>query len=181
MSLDDIFNQRVNIHKRNNNNTRYVSTQNPALFVGNAIVFKIVDRRQKKSETREAKWCAFIGFLEQHKHYAKGGKRQELQVNFFFLIKTYNSCYFMDNNNNYSAKDIKVLKGLDPVRKRPGMYIGSTGISGLHHLIWEVLDNSIDEYSAGYANIIKININSDISQVTVEDNGRGIPVDVIPG
>lgn len=79
----------------------------------------------------------------------------------------------------YGAKDIQVLEGLKPVRKRPGMYIGSTGVAGLHHLIWEIVDNSIDEAMAGYADTIKIVINKDYS-ISVEDNGRGIPVDLHP-
>ncbi|MEK7178508.1 MAG: DNA topoisomerase IV subunit B, partial [Patescibacteria group bacterium] len=60
--------------------------------------------------------------------------------------------------NNYTAKDIYVLEGLDPVKKRPGMYIGSTGVDGLHHLIWEVIDNSIDEAMAGYAKNIEVTL-----------------------
>jgi DNA gyrase subunit B len=80
---------------------------------------------------------------------------------------------------NYSAKDITVLEGLEAVRKRPGMYIGSTDKYGLHHLVYEVVDNSVDEHMAGVGDIIKITINQEGS-VTVEDNGRGMPVDQHP-
>ncbi len=77
--------------------------------------------------------------------------------------------------SSYEAKDIYVLKGLEPVRKRPGMYIGSTGIEGLHHLIWEVVDNSLDEAIAGYCTEIGITLLPN-NRVAVADNGRGIPV-----
>ncbi|MDQ1436459.1 MAG: gyrase subunit [Acidimicrobiaceae bacterium] len=80
---------------------------------------------------------------------------------------------------SYSAKDLTVLKGLDPVRKRPGMYIGSTGPSGLHHLIWEVVDNSVDEAMAGYCDRIDVTLLPD-GGCRVVDNGRGIPTDVHP-
>ncbi len=82
-------------------------------------------------------------------------------------------------NADYGAKDIQVLEGLDPVRKRPGMYIGSTGLAGLHHLIWEVVDNSVDEAMAGYCDRIGITLTAD-GGCRVDDNGRGIPVDPYP-
>ena len=82
-------------------------------------------------------------------------------------------------SETYAAKDIQVLEGLDPVRKRPGMYIGSTGLNGLHHLIWEVVDNSVDEAMAGFCTRITITLHEDGS-CEVQDNGRGIPVDPYP-
>ncbi|MEA2097727.1 MAG: DNA topoisomerase (ATP-hydrolyzing) subunit B [Patescibacteria group bacterium] len=81
-----------------------------------------------------------------------------------------------DKKSEYGAKQIQVLEGLAPVRKRPGMYIGGTGLEGLHHLIWEVVDNSIDEAMAGYCNSIEIELLSE-NRVRVSDNGRGIPVE----
>ena len=77
----------------------------------------------------------------------------------------------------YSAADIQVLEGLDAVRMRPGMYIGSTGTRGLHHLIWEIVDNAIDEAANGYASEITVTLKKDGSCV-VTDNGRGVPVDI---
>ena len=78
---------------------------------------------------------------------------------------------------SYTAKDITVLEGLEPVRKRPGMYIGGVGASGLHHLVWEVLDNSIDEAMNGFASNIVVTLHKDGSSITIADDGRGIPID----
>ena len=81
--------------------------------------------------------------------------------------------------SNYSGSDIVILEGLEAVRKRPGMYIGSTGTRGLHHMIWEILDNGIDEHLAGFCNELHLTLLKD-GGVVVEDNGRGVPVDIHP-
>src|SRR6201999_4297356 len=83
------------------------------------------------------------------------------------------------SKNEYSGSNIQVLEGLEAVRKRPGMYIGSTAERGLHHLVWEVVDNSVDEALGGYADRIEVTLLAD-GGVRVKDNGRGMPVDMHP-
>src|SRR5947208_13607779 len=83
-------------------------------------------------------------------------------------------------NPQYRTQDIQVLEGLEPVRKRPAMYIGGVDSKGLHHLVWEILDNAVDEYINGYADHITVVLHKSGDAVTVTDNGRGIPVDVHP-
>ncbi|MBQ1287021.1 MAG: DNA gyrase subunit B, partial [Erysipelotrichaceae bacterium] len=82
-------------------------------------------------------------------------------------------------HDNYTSDDIQVLEGLEAVRKRPGMYIGTTSSTGLHHLVWEIIDNSVDEALAGYATKIEVSVDGE-DVVTVKDDGRGMPVEIHP-
>src|SRR6185312_3079586 len=85
----------------------------------------------------------------------------------------------MAQASKYTAEEIQVLEGLEPVRKRPGMYIGGTGKDGYHHLLWEIVDNSIDEVINKHATKVEVTLHKNGKSATVEDNGRGIPVDVM--
>lgn len=87
--------------------------------------------------------------------------------------------HMMQMAQQYNASSIHVLKGLEAVRKRPGMYIGSTGVNGLHHMIWEIIDNSVDEIASGYGQQVKVTLTKEGS-IIVEDDGRGIPIDMHP-
>ena len=102
-----------------------------------------------------------------------------LNVTYIYQGNTYRKAENILDKQTYSSNDIKVLEGLEAVRMRPGMYIGSTGTKGLHHMIWEMVDNAVDEAANGYADEVSVIINENKS-VTVKDNGRGMPVDIHP-
>jgi DNA gyrase subunit B/topoisomerase-4 subunit B len=86
----------------------------------------------------------------------------------------------MAKKDTYTGADIQVLEGLEPVRKRPAMYIGGTDSVGYHHLLWEILDNSVDEVINGHATTVEVTLHKDGKSITVVDNGRGLPVDIMP-
>jgi DNA gyrase subunit B len=117
----------------------------------------------------------------------KRGNFKKSQLNFFGLkCSETSSNEFISFSKNeekeglvYNAGQITVLEGLEPVRRRPGVFIGSTGIKGLHHLVGEIIDNSIDESLAGYCDEVCLSINSNLS-ISISDFGRGIPTDIHP-
>ncbi|KAK9808822.1 hypothetical protein WJX72_004299 [[Myrmecia] bisecta] len=106
--------------------------------------------------------------------------QQQRRITTCFAARTKQSPVVLEAGDHYDAQHIQVLEGLEPVRKRPGMYIGSTGQRGLHHLVYEILDNAVDEVQAGYATLVKVELNLDTGWVTISDDGRGIPTDIHP-
>ena len=136
------------------------------------------------SESCGASWNGH--FLEQWRRRRGDGtdcryNRREATANADDAQRVLHKAHIIDMASaNYTAKDITVLEGLEPVRKRPGMYIGGVGSAGLHHLVWEVLDNSVDEAMNGHASNIWVTLHADGSSITIEDDGRGIPIDKHP-
>src|SRR3982751_6062490 len=103
--------------------------------------------------------------------------RRRAKSSLFVDISVGGKALFMAEKTQYGAEQIQVLEGLEPVRKRPGMYIGGTGVEGLHHLVWEIVNNGIDETLAGHATEVSVKLLAD-GGVRVWDNGRGIPTDI---
>ena len=134
---------------------------------------KVIETETKSEETEEVVDQTIDkneGFSEQENNVDKNLSEE--------IITNVEELNLEKADSKYDATNISVLDGLEAVRKRPGMYIGSTSSTGLHHLVWEIMDNAIDEALAGYCDTINISINED-NTITISDNGRGIPVDVV--
>ena len=151
--------------------------------------FKCCKKMSTATLRRVVRLAAFVAFFEGANAWAlvpRGLSRQKA----WRVLATTEAATPLQNSDatkpsdDYGADQITVLEGLEPVRKRPGMYIGSTGPKGLHHLVWEVVDNSVDEAMAGQCTSIQVILSSDPDDgadvVTVRDNGRGIPVGLHP-
>jgi DNA gyrase subunit B len=124
--------------------------------------------------------CRFLACISWSSTSFLSSRRHRYHVNSGRKNTVLSSTASIASPSSYEAAQITVLEGLEAVRQRPGMYVGSTGPDGLHQLMWEVVDNSVDEHLAGFASLIEVYIHKDGRTVTVSDNGRGIPVDIHP-
>ena len=142
-------------------------------------------RTSNENLTKSAKTAAFwqdsfysrLAYRGTADMYKNAAKKLKIIFNCDILFRYYIITMEENMSKDYNSQDIKILEGLEAVRVRPGMYIGSTGARGLHHILWEIVDNAVDEAANGFADSIEVVLYKDGS-VSVEDNGRGIPVDI---